>query len=156
MVKRVHAPELERAEIERLRSRVGRLLAALQEAADAGAPRGPGEWVPPVDLCESENEVTVIIEVPGVKAEQLEVAIANGRLRVSGRKRKHAPSYAGGVSHLCSERDYGRFTRTVRLHWPVLAAEAAAELKDGLLTVRLPKLKERRGGEIKIQVRNEE
>ncbi len=154
MMKKVHAPGLERVEIERLRSRVGRLLAALQEAAESGGPRAPGEWVPPVDLCESESEVRVTIEVPGVGAEHLEVSVTGERLRVSSRKRKAAP--CAGISHLCSERDYGKFTRLVRLHWPVRAAEAAAELKDGVLTVRLPKLKERRGGEIKIQVQSAE
>jgi HSP20 family protein len=154
MAKTVHAPGLERVEIERLRTRVGRLLAALQEAAESAAPRAPGEWLPPVDLCESESEVRVTIEVPGVKAEQIEVGIAGERLRVSGRKRKGAP--CAGISHLCSERDYGRFTRTVRLHWPVRAAEATAELKDGVLTVRLPKLKERRGAEVKIKVTGDE
>ena len=150
----MHAPGLERVEIERLRSRVGRLFAALQEAAESAAPHAPGEWVPPVDLCESESEVTVTVEVPGVRPEQLAVTLAGEQLRVSGRKRKGAP--CGGISHLCSERDYGRFTRLVRLYWPVRAAEATAELKDGVLTVRLPKLKERRGGEFKIQVRNDE
>ena len=154
MVKTVHAPGLERVEIERLRSRVGRLFAALQEAAESAAPRAPGEWAPPVDLCESESEVRVTIEVPGVRPEHIEVALTGERLRVSGRKRKAAP--CADISHLCSERDYGRFTRVVRLHWPVRAAEATAELKDGVLTVRLPKLRERRGGEVKIQVRNDE
>ena len=151
MTKTVHAPGLERAEIERLRSRVGRLFAALQAASEMVAPLAPGEWAPPVDLCESESEVRVFVEVPGVRAEHLEVALTGERLRVSGRKRKGAQR--GGISHLCSERDYGRFTRLVRLHWPVRAAEATAELKDGLLTVRLPKLKERRGGEFKIQIK---
>lgn len=151
MTKTIHAPGLEQVEIERLRSRVGRLFAALQEAAESAAPRAPGEWVPPVDLCESESEVTLTVEVPGVRAEHIEVALAGERLRVSGRKRKGVPR--GGISHLCSERDYGRFTRLVRLHWPVRAAESTAELKDGVLTVRLPKLKERRGGEFKIPVK---
>jgi HSP20 family protein len=151
MAKTIHAPGLERVEIERLRSRVGRLFAALQEASEMFAPMAPGEWAPPVDLRESESEVTVSVEVPGVKAEHLEVALTGERLRVSGRKRKGTPR--GAISHLCSERDYGRFTRLVRLHWPVRAAEATAELKDGLLTVRLPKLKERRGGEFKIQIK---
>ena len=41
----------------------------------------PGEWVPPVDLRESESEVTVSVEVPGVKAEHLEVALTGERLR---------------------------------------------------------------------------
>ena len=44
---------LERIEVERLRQRVGRLFAALQEAVEDVAPAQPGAWLPPVDLCES-------------------------------------------------------------------------------------------------------
>jgi len=110
----------------------------------------PGAWPPPVDVCESKLCVTVYVELPGVRADQVEVALAGSQLRVSGRKRKGAPR--GLISHLCSERNYGQFSRTIPLRWPVRADEATAELKDGLLTVRLPKLRERRGGEIKIAV----
>lgn len=154
MTKTVHAPGLERVEIERLRSRVGRLFAALQEASETVAPLAPGEWAPAVDLCESESEVRVTVELPGVRVEHLEVVLTGERLRVSGRKRRGAPR--GAVSHLCSERDYGKFSRVIRLHWPVRVGEATAELKDGVLTVRLPKLKERRGGEFKIKVTSNE
>ena len=150
MTKTVHPAGLERVEIERLRSRVGRLFAALQEASELVAPLTPGEWVPPADLCESESEVMVFVEVPGVRAEHLEVSLTGERLRISGRKRKGAPRSV--ISHLCSERDYGRFARVIPLRWPVRVREATADLKDGVLTVRLPKLKERRGGEFKIPV----
>ena len=154
MTKTVHALGLERVEIERLRARVGRLFAALQDASEMFAPSAPGEWTPAIDLCESESEIKVVVELPGVRAEHLEVALAGERLRVTGRKRKGA--MRGGISHLCSEREYGKFARVIRLRWPVRVAEASAELKDGVLTVRLPKLKERRGGEFKIRVMSDE
>ncbi len=154
MAKSVHAPGLERVEIERLRSRVGRLFAALQEASEMVAPLAPGEWAPPVDLCESESEIRVYVELPGVRVEHLEITLAGEQLRIGGRKRKGAPR--GGISHLCSEREYGNFTRVIRLHWPVRVGEATAELKNGVLTVRLPKLKERRGGEFKIPIKGKD
>ena len=150
MAKTVHAPGLERVEIERLRSRVGRLLVMLEEAAEAASPRVPGAWLPPADVCESEGEVTVRVELPGVRAGQVEVALTNSHLRISGRKRKGAPRAA--ATHLCSERSYGQFARVIPLRWPVLVREATAELRDGLLTVRLPKLVERRGGEFRVEV----
>ncbi|MGB8509838.1 MAG: Hsp20/alpha crystallin family protein [Pyrinomonadaceae bacterium] len=150
MSKTVSATGLERIELERLRARVGRLFAALQEASDLVAPPLPGAWLPPVDLCESETEVTLFVELPGVRAEHLEVSLTRTGLRISGRKKKSATR--GVISHLCSERGYGQFERVIPLRWPIRVADAAAELKNGVLTVRLPKLKDRRGGEFKIKI----
>ena len=90
-------------------------------------------------------------ELPGVRAEQVEVALTNEELRVRGRKRKGAPR--GVISHLCSERSFGPFARTIMLRWPVRKDAATAELRDGVLTIRLPKLEDRRGVEHKIEVK---
>jgi HSP20 family protein len=153
MKKSVHATIIDRAQLERLRGRVGRLFVALQEASEMAAGEA-GAWLPPVDLCESGECVTVSVEVPGVRAEHLEVALTNDELRVRGRKRKGAPR--GVTRHLCSERSFGQFARTIPLRWPVSRSDATAALKDGVLTIRLPKLKERRGGERKIEVTSDE
>jgi HSP20 family protein len=153
MKKTVHATVLDRAQLERLRGRVGRLFVALQEASEMAAGEA-GAWLPPVDLCESDECVTVRVEVPGVRAEHLEVSLTNEELRVRGRKRKGAPR--GVTRHLCSERSFGQFARAIPLRWPVNRDAAAAALKDGVLTVRLPKLKERRGAEHRIEVKEVE
>jgi len=150
MKRTLHATIFDRAELERLRGRVGRLFVALQEASEMVAGEA-GAWLPPVDLCESEECVTVRVELPGVRAEQVEVALTNEHLRVRGRKRKGAPR--GSITHLCSERSFGQFVRTVPLRWPIRKDAATAELRDGLLTVRLPKLEDRRGAEHKIEVK---
>jgi HSP20 family protein len=151
MKRTVHATVFDRTELERLRGRVGRLFVALQEASEMVAGEA-GAWLPPVDLCESEGWVTVSVELPGVRAEQVEVSLTNERLRVTGRKRKGAPR--GVISHLCSERSFGQFARTLPLRWPIRTDGATAELKDGVLTIRLPKLKDRRGGAHKIEVKD--
>lgn len=151
MKRTVHATLFDRTEIERLRGRVGRLFVALQEASEMVAGEA-GAWLPPVDLCESEGWITVSVELPGVRAEQIEVSLTNERLRVTGRKRKGAPR--GVISHLCSERSFGQFARTLPLRWPIRTDGATAELKDGMLTIRLPKLEDRRGGAHKIEVKD--
>jgi HSP20 family protein len=153
MKKTLHATVFDRAQLERLRGHVGRLFVALQEASEMAAGEA-GAWLPPVDLCESGECVTVRVELPGVRAEHLEVSLTNEELRVRGRKRKGAPR--GVTRHLCSERSFGQFARTVPLRWPVRRDGATAALRDGVLTVRLPKLRERRGGEHVIAVVSEE
>jgi HSP20 family protein len=152
-MRKVHATIFDRAELERLRGRVGRLFVALQEASEMVAGEA-GAWLPPVDLCESKTYVTVYIELPGVRAEQIDVTLTNEQLHVTGRKRKGAPR--GVISHLCSERSFGQFARNIPLRWPIRKLDATAELKDGVLTVRLPKLVERRGGKHKIEVTSDE
>ena len=151
MSKATRAFGLEHLELERLRVQVGRLFAALQEAAEEVASPSPGGWAPPVDLCESNEAVTIRVEVPGVRAGQITLTVTNERLLISGEKKR---SLRGRFEHLCSERNYGRFGRTVSLQrWSIRPKDATAELKNGVLTVRLPKLADRRGAEFKVPVK---
>jgi HSP20 family molecular chaperone IbpA len=59
------------------------------------------------------------------------------------------------LSHLCSERSYGKFSRIVPLRWTVSIQDAKASVDNGMLTVRLPKIEDRRGVEFKIPVKDE-
>ncbi|HYO91972.1 MAG TPA: Hsp20/alpha crystallin family protein [Pyrinomonadaceae bacterium] len=153
MVKAVHATGLERIELEKLRDRVGHLFAALQEATQAEAPPVPGSWLPPVDLCEIEDEILVRVELPGVRAADIKVGLTSEQLSVCGQKKKSAPRQHV-LSHLCSERSYGPFSRTIPLRWSVSVREATAELRNGILLVRLPKLKDRRGAAFRVPVKD--
>ena len=143
---------LERLELERLRDRVGRLFAALQEATLTDAPAEPGAWSPPVDVCEAEDAVTVRVELPGMAASQIKVGLTNTQLRICGEKKRNVPR-GRAVAHLCSERSYGRFSRTLPLRWTINVTDATAELINGLLIVRLPKRKDRRGAEFKVPIK---
>ena len=150
MSKAVHAAGIERIELERLRVRVGRLFDALQEAVEDVASPVPGAWLPPVDLCESGETVTVRVELPGIRIEHIEIALTNAQLRISGKKKKGAPR--GRIAHLCSERSYGHFSRSVPLRWAISVRDASARLHNGVLTIQLPKLKDRRGAEFRVPI----
>jgi HSP20 family protein len=149
----VRTTGLKRLELVKLRERLARLLAALQEAEADGAGIAPGVWTPPYDLSESEATVLVKVELPGVRADEIELTLTSTQLQIAGQKKRRAPR--GLVTHLCSERSYGRFSRTILLRWPVRARSATAELKDGLLTVRLPRLADRRGAAFKLEVKEQ-
>ena len=151
MVKSVGAAGLERIELKRLTERIGRLFAVLQEAAETQLPTTPTGWLPAVDVCETADEICVRIELPGVSAGQIKVGLDSSKLRISGEKKKRRPRLRI-LSHLCSERSYGRFNRVVPLRWTISVKDATAGLVNGLLTVRLPKIKERRGSEIKVPI----
>ena len=153
MIKNVGAAGLERLELQRLRDRVGRLFAALQEAMEADTPLVSATWAPPVDLCESEKEIIVRIELPGVSADLVKIGLTNSQLRVSGEKKRRVPRNRI-TSHLCSERNYGRFARLVPLRWTINVPDANATLGNGVLIVHLPKTTDRRGKEFKVPIKD--
>jgi HSP20 family protein len=150
MIKAAHVG-LKRIELERLRDGVGRLYAALQEASEAEVPVAGASWAPPVDLCETKDDIFIRVELPGVAASQIKVGLTTTHLRICGEKKKRSPRNRI-ISHLCSERSYGHFSRVVPLRWTINVSDATAELSNGVLVVRLPKRKERRGAEFKIQI----
>lgn len=151
MIKPVRATGLERLELQRLRDRVGRLFAALQEATEAENPLASGEWAPPVDVCEKQDAICLRIELPGVTADQIKIGLCNTKLRIWGEK-KRRPARRRIMSYLCSERSYGKFSRVVPLRWPISVRDAEAEMKNGILEVRLKKIEDRRGGEFLVKV----
>lgn len=153
MIKPIRATGLERLELQRLRDRVGRLYAALQEATEAEDPLASGTWAPPVDLCETETMISIRVELPGVTAEQIKIGICNTKLRISGEK-KRRPNRRKILSYLCSERSFGKFERIVPLRWTFSIREASAHLCNGMLQISLPKIEDRRGEEVLIAVKD--
>jgi HSP20 family protein len=153
MIKPVRATGLERLELQRLRDKVGRLYAALQEATEAETPLASGSWAPPVDLCETADAVLLRIELPGVLPDQIKIGLCNTKLRIWGEK-KRRPARRRIVSYLCSERSYGKFNRVVHLRWTISIRDATAEMANGILFIRLPKIEERRGGEYMVTVQD--
>jgi HSP20 family protein len=153
MIKPIRATGLERLEVQRLRDRVGRLYAALQEATEAENPLASGTWAPPVDLCETENGILIRAELPGVTAEQIKIGLTNTKLRIWGEK-KRRPNRRRIIGYLCSERSFGKFGRIVPLRWTVSIRDATAELNNGVLHIYLPKIEDRRGEEVLVEVRD--
>jgi len=79
------------------------------------------------------------------------IGLCNTKLRIWGEK-KRRPARRRIMSYLCSERSYGKFNRVVPLRWTINVRDAEAELKNGVLHIRLPKLDDRRGGEFIVAV----
>jgi HSP20 family protein len=152
-MKPIRATGLERLELQRLRDRVGRLFAALQEATEADDPLASGAWAPPVDLCETDDAIFIRVELPGVNPDQIKIGVTNTQLRIWGEKKRRVRRNRI-ISHLCSERSYGRFSRIVPLRWSVSVRDGTAELAKGILLVRLPKTVDRRGAEFTIEVKD--
>lgn len=153
MIKTARATGLERLELQRLRDRVGRLFAALQEATEAENPLASGSWAPPVDLCEASDAIWIRVELPGVSASQIKIGVTSTQIKIWGEKKRRV-ARRRIISYLCSERSYGKFSRIIHLRWSVSVCQATAEIANGVLLICLPKIEDRRGAEFKIQVKD--
>jgi len=155
MIKTIRVSGLERVELKRLTTRVARLFAALQEAIESEAAVGVNGWSPPVDVCETPERICVLLELPGVSADQIRLGLTSTQLRISGEK-KRIRARQRTVSHLCLERSYGRFNRIIPLRWPIRVSDARAELANGMLVIHIPKIRDRRGAEFRIPIKETE
>ncbi len=114
-----------------------------------------GEWSPALDIFECRGRLTVVAEVPGMGPESLKVSFRDRQLVIAGERRERRPP-AGHASFLCVERPQGRFTRVVLLDVPVDVQQAEARVVNGLLTITVPRLKDRRGRETAVPVRRDD
>ncbi len=123
------------------------------------APRAP-VFLPRVDLVETDDEVRVSAELPGLKSEDFHVEFEDGVLCLRGEKRSGAHlenrdrasrDWANRDWHR-AERSYGSFERRVMIPVEVEADDAKAVYRDGVLVVTLPKSESARVREIPIDV----
>jgi len=137
------------SELLLLQREINELVARMGGAPTPGA-APPGDWSPQADVFERGGQLVIAIEVPGLSPEQVKVVSHGGRLIVTGERRQ--PRVAQATFH-CLERPSGRFSRAISFDGPVDLARAEAVLEKGVLTVSLPRLPERRGREVAIEVR---
>jgi len=94
-------------------------------------------WAPPIDVYETEDRYVVTAEVPGLSREQIELAVHDNRLTIRGTRSAAAPENAAHYHQV--ERGHGTFERAFRFADPVDHEHISADLRDGVLTVTMPK-----------------
>jgi len=107
-------------------------------------------WSPRVDISETDDEYIVRAEVPGVSKDDIKVTIKDNVLTISGEKKQEKE--AKGENFHRIERVYGSFTRTFTLPGAVKVDKVEAKFKDGVLTIKLPKVEEAKPKEIEVKV----
>jgi HSP20 family protein len=140
------------SELALLQREINQLFERLAEF-DRGETPTAGEWCPSMDVFECRGALMVVVEVPGLALESLRVLCGDHRLVISGERRERRS--AGEGAFLCVERPQGRFQRTIPLDSAVDLRLAQARLENGLLTISLPHLKDRRGRQTAIQIHRE-
>ncbi len=108
-------------------------------------------WVPELDAWETENEYVVTLDLPGVRAEQVEISFERNTLTVRGERERaiRAPE-KGELRVFFAEREWGSFTRSLRFPQHVAGDNIVANFEQGVLTVRVPKTEAAKPRKIEI------
>jgi HSP20 family protein len=127
--------DLRAAQDELLRATRGRGWRPGQQQYYSDA--GTTVWAPPVDISERKDAYLVTAELPGVKADELEITFEDGLLTIQG-ERRFAHDSADEKMHR-AERYYGAFRRSITLPSHVEADKIEASTQDGVLQIMVPK-----------------
>lgn len=107
-------------------------------------------WAPAVDIHETENELVLKADIPGISEKELDIRVENNMLTIRG-ERKFEQEVKED-NYLRVERTYGSFSRSFSLPNTVNTEAIKAEYKNGVLTVELPKRAESKPKQVKVNV----
>jgi len=108
-------------------------------------------WAPRADIHETEKEVLIDIEIPGLSKDDIKVEVKNDVLTVSGERKLERKTDTPDGSRV--ERHYGRFERSFALPDTVAEDKIAAGYTDGVLTLTLPKTEKAIPKEVTVAVK---
>ncbi len=133
--------------VDLLHRDLDRLVGPRRAAGDEQSP--VADWVPAVDIIEEKDRFVLRADVPGVNTEDIEVAMDNGVLSVSGERHAIAPADDTGVQRI--ERATGRFLRRFTLPDTADAEGISARTSNGILEVVIPKAPEIQARRITVE-----
>jgi HSP20 family protein len=134
-------------ELDQLTNRLSQMF---EEGSGYPMPSSAGAWMPAVSVEETENELILTAELPGVNADDVDIQLENNILTMRGEKSEERKEADTNRRYHLWERSYGSFQRSFTLPRTVRADEITAEFKDGLLQVRMPKAPEARSRRIEV------
>ncbi len=102
----------------------------------------------PMDLYSKADEYVLTAMLPGLTAEDVEIQFNNGILTISG---EYADKRVEGDEYFFSELPVGKFSRAIEINEPIKSDKIDAAMKQGLLTIRIPKAEEAKPKSIKIK-----
>jgi len=107
-----------------------------------------GGWSPALDLYQDKDNVVAVVELPGMKKEDIDISLRDATLTISGERKSQT---SNGEKAERTERYIGRFRRSVTLPTRVDADKISASYRDGILTVTLPKAEEAKPKQIEVK-----
>ena len=108
------------------------------------------EWAPLVDISEDDKEYLIKAELPGLKKDDVHISVEKGVLTITGERKFEKEEK--DRKHHGVERAYGSFVRTFIVPDDAEADKVAAQFKDGVLTIHIPKSEKAKPKKIEVQV----
>lgn len=131
-----------------LREKMNRMFDDVFSGQGEDKEMAPSSWAPSVDIYETENELVLTAEVPGIVAKDIEIKIEDNTLSLRGERKFQKETKEENYHRI--ERSYGSFFRAFTLPHSVDAENIRAEHENGVLKVTMPKRQERKPRTVKI------
>ncbi|MDE1889648.1 MAG: Hsp20/alpha crystallin family protein [Planctomycetota bacterium] len=109
-----------------------------------------GAWIPPIDLSETAEKITVKAEIPGIDPKEVDISIQGDTLLIKGEKKEEKEEK--GKNYYRMERRYGGFSRSIDLPSSVDTNKVTAEYKNGVLEITLQKKEAVKPKQISVKV----
>ena len=109
------------------------------------------EWLPALNISETDEEVRVTAELPGVDPASVDISLTEDMLTIRGEKKEEQEEKRRDYHRI--ERCYGSFIRTVSLPSAVDADKVEATFQDGVLTINMPKREEAKTRKVRVEVK---
>jgi HSP20 family protein len=139
------------SELEDVSDRLNRIFGRTSVRAESDREMlAVADWMPSVDISETDGSYLVKGEIPGVKKEDVKVTIQDGMLTIQG-ERKHEKEEKGKKFHRV-ECSYGSFVRSFRVPDDADENKVKAEFKDGMINITLPKSAKAKTKSIEVSV----
>lgn len=137
-------------ELEDMSDRLNRMFARPAVRTNGKETLTVADWVPTVDISESEGEYVIKAELPDVKKDDVKVTLADGVLTIQGQRRQEKEEKTTKYHRI--ERSYGTFMRSFSLPEQVNESGVQAEFKDGMLNLHIPKSEKAKPRAIEVKV----
>ena len=120
--------------------------AAWSISGNREVPDPEGFWAPPVDIHERDDALVLLVDLPGLSREEIDLRVDGETLTLQGERTRME-----GVSNVRLERPVGRFRRSFRIGVPIDPAGVQARHRDGVLTISIPKATPRHPQSVRIE-----
>jgi HSP20 family protein len=132
-----------------IQDELNRLFGRTFTGPEAMRPAASGQWVPAMDVFETQDKIVATLELPGIEPKEVEVAVEDSTLTVSGSREFSSETDEGNYHRV--ERRYGSFARSISLPPTVDTEKVGARFDKGVLTIEVPKVEKAKAKRIEIE-----
>jgi HSP20 family protein len=138
-------------DLDQFRDRVYRMMSDMFKDAKPLGYQPDQSFSPPMDIYETEDHLVVLLEIAGMKTEDIHVTFDKDILSINGFRKE--PSSPPKTRLHQMEIDYGRFQRTIRIPFPLRSDDFKASYRQGFLVITVPKIKEPVSLNVEVKIR---